>query len=192
MKKILFINTCVRKNSRTSKLARYILEKLDGEVTEVRPDLTGFDPLDEASLARRDKLLEAKDFSASEFAAAREFAKADIILIAAPYWDLTFPSLLKIYLENVTVCGVTFYYTENGVPKGLCRAKKLYYVTTSGGEIVHNFGFEYVDALAKEFYGIGETRFISAEGLDIIGADEGGILREAMKRFDAQNELEQN
>lgn len=190
MKKILFINACVRKESRTSKLARHILKRLGGEVTEVRLDLSGLLPLDRDSLARRDKLLEEKDFSASEFAAAREFANADIILIAAPYWDLTFPSLLKIYLENVTVCGVTFYYTESGVPKGLCRAKQLYYVTTSGGEIIHNFGFKYVDALAKEFYGIGETRFISAEGLDIVGADEGGILREAMECFDAQDELE--
>ncbi len=185
MKRILFVNACVRSGSRTNALARRLLERLDGEVTEVRPDREGLRPLDENSLKRRDELTAAGDISAPELKAARDFAGADIVVIAAPYWDLTFPALLKIYLENVTVCGVTFYYTEEGIPKGLCRAKKLYYVTTSGGPIIHNFGFEYVDALAREFYGIGETRFISAEGLDIWGADADGILDEATDKIEA-------
>lgn len=187
MKKILFVNTCVRKESRTNALARALIETLDGEVTEIRPDLNGLKPLCESSLNRRDALLAAGDITAAELDAARQFAAADIIVIAAPYWDLTFPALLKIYLENVTVCGVTFRYTDEGIPEGLCRAEKLYYVTTSGGPIIHNFGFEYVDALAREFYGIKETHFISAEGLDIIGADTEGILNEAIRRIKTQS-----
>ncbi len=183
MKKILYINTCVRKESRTNRLARRLLGQLGGEVTEVRPDLKGMKPLCEISLERRNELLGAGNLSALELDAAREFAAADIIVIAAPYWDLTFPALLKIYLENVTVCGVTFYYTEEGIPNGLCSAGRLYYVTTAGGPIIHNFGFEYVDTLAREFYGINDTRFISAEGLDIIGADAEGILEDAMRKL---------
>lgn len=180
MKNILFINTCVRNGSRTKRLADVLLEKLNGNVTEISPDTDGLKPLSRDSLERRDSLLKAGEFSASELNAARNFAGADIIVIAAPYWDLTFPSLLKIYLENVTVCGVTFRYAENGIPQGLCKAEKLYYVTTAGGPIIHNFGFEYVDALAKEFYGIKETYFISAEGLDIIGSDPEKILKDAI------------
>ncbi len=183
MDKILFINTCVRKDSRTNRLTRRLLDKLNGEITEIGPDLNGLKPLDESSLNRRDELTAAGKFSAPELAAAREFSQADIIVIAAPYWDLTFPSILKIYLENVTVCGVTFRYTDEGIPEGLCRAKKLYYVTTSGGPIIYNFGFEYVSALSMEFYGIEETRFISAEGLDIIGADPEKILSEAAEKI---------
>ncbi len=179
MKKILFVNTCVRKDSRTAALARRLLDRLDGEVSEVRPDLGGLRPLDESSLSRRDELLAAGELDAPELGCARDFANADTIVIAAPYWDLTFPALLKIYLENVTVCGVTFRYTDEGVPQGLCRADKLYYVTTSGGPITHNFGFEYVSALAGEFYGIKEKRFISAQGLDILGADTERLLAEA-------------
>ena len=182
MKKILFINTCVRKESRTYRLAQRLLEKLEGEITEIGPELNGLRPLSEDSLSRRDELTARGELSAPELCAAREFAAADVIVIAAPYWDLTFPALLKIYLENVTVCGVTFRYTPEGIPKGLCRAEKLYYVTTSGGPIVHNFGFTYVDTMAREFYGIKETRFISAEGLDILGADAESILAETMDR----------
>ena len=183
MKKILFINTCVRSESRTNTLARALIETLGGEVTEIRPDLNGLRPLCGDSLRRRDELLAAGDYSAVELSAAREFAGADVIVIAAPYWDLTFPALLKIYLENVTVYGVTFRYTDEGIPQGLCHADKLYYVTTSGGPIIHNFGFKYVDTMAREFYGINETRFICAEGLDIIGADTESILNEAIRKI---------
>ena len=48
---------------------------------------------------------------------------------------------------------------------------------------MHNFGFEYVDALVKGFYGIKDTVFISAEGLDIEGADVKKILEDAEKNI---------
>ena len=184
MKRILFVNTCVRSGSRTNVLARRLLERLDGEVMEIRPDREGLRPLDENSLKRRDELTAARDISAPELKAARDFAGADIVVIAAPYWDLTFPALLKIYLENVTVCGVTFRYTEEGIPLGLCRADRLYYVTTAGGPISYNFGFEYVSALAKGFYGIPDTRLVFAEGLDIVGCDTERVMREAEERIE--------
>lgn len=36
MKKILYINACVREKSRTDALARYLLSRLSGDVEEVR------------------------------------------------------------------------------------------------------------------------------------------------------------
>ncbi len=182
MDKILFINTCVRQESRTLRLAKHLLARLDGEITEVSPDKCR--PLDAEGLKRRDELLAKARLSAPEFEEAQRFARADIIVIAAPYWDLSFPAQLKIYTENITVCGITFVYTENGVPKGLCKAKKLYYVTSSGGPIVQNMGFEYISALASGFYGIKDIKFVSAEGLDIYGADVEGILEEAEQKAD--------
>lgn len=47
--------------------------------------------------------------------------------------DLSFPARLKIYLENIYVTGIVSKYDENGRPRGLCRAERLYYVTTAGG-----------------------------------------------------------
>ena len=35
MKNILFVNACVRPQSRTKLLAKYVLEKLDGEIQEL-------------------------------------------------------------------------------------------------------------------------------------------------------------
>ena len=62
----------------------------------------------------------------------------------------------------------------------MCKAKKLYYVTTAGGFIGQNdFGFAYVNALAQNFFGITEVHRYAAEGLDIFGADVDAILRKA-------------
>ena len=111
------------------------------------------------------------------FDLARQFAEADEIVIAAPFWDLSFPATLKQYFEQINVTGVTFYYTPEGIPNGLCRAKSLTYVTTAGGDFFpEEYGAGYVKALAQNFYGIPEFRLIKATGLDIIGADVDAII----------------
>ena len=113
------------------------------------------------------------------FRYARQFAQADEIVIAAPFWDLSFPAKLKIYLEQITVSGITFKYM-GGRPKGLCKAKKLTYVTTSGGPIFDDFGYTYVKALAQKFYGIEKSEAVRAMDLDVdmISADE--LMEKAM------------
>lgn len=179
MAKILFINGCAREKSRTLELAECVLSFLSGEREDVDLYKIKLSPLDEECLEVRAKSSADNDFSDDCFKLAKQFSKADTIVIAAPYWDLMFPAVVKLYFESVTVSGLTFVYGENGIPKGLCSAKKLIYVTTSGGPIIHNFGYEYVAALAKSFYGIKEVKFISAQGLDIKGSDADMIMQRA-------------
>ena len=106
-------------------------------------------------------------------------------MIAAPYWDLSFPAALKQYIEQITVSGITFTYSDEGTPVGLCKAEKLFYVTTSGGPMFsEEFGYGYIKSLAGTFYGITETKMFRAENLDIIGADIGGILAASKKDID--------
>lgn len=181
---ILFVNACVRNQSRTLRLAWRLLDRLEGEVVEVRLHEIAFPVADEAFLDKRDHLIATSDYGDPLFGLARQFAAADEIVIAAPYWDLSFPAALKQYFEQVNALGVTFAYTPEGFPKGLCKARKLYYVTTAGGEYVPGeFGFGYVKALAQGYYGIPEVEQIQAVGLDIAGADAGEILREAMDKL---------
>lgn len=175
----LFINGCVRPQSRTRELAQVVLAKLDGPVEEVCLATDGPAPMDYAALALRDKLLSEGDLDHPLLRFARQFAAADTIVVAAPYWDLLFPAAVRAYFEAVTVSGISFRYDDHGVPCGLCRAKKLIYVTTAGGPIFANMGFDYVAALCRGFYGIKEVTCIKAEGLDIIGADVEAILDEA-------------
>ncbi|MCR4672465.1 MAG: NAD(P)H-dependent oxidoreductase [Lachnospiraceae bacterium] len=177
----LFVNACVRRGSRTRRLAQALLSGLEGPVTEVKLEEIDFPVTDEAFLMRRDAFIEAADFSDPMFSLAKEFAAAERIVIAAPYWDLSFPAALKQYIEQINVLGITFTYTPEGVPKGLCRAGQLYYVTTAGGTYVpEEFGFGYIKALAKNFYGIPEVRLIQASGLDIYGADPEKILEKSI------------
>lgn len=179
----LLINACVRADSRTKRLTDCLLSRLGGAVTELRLADLNFEKTDEAFLRRRDALIAAERFDDPAFALARQFAAAERIVIAAPYWDLSFPAALKQYFEHINVLGITFRYTPEGTPLGLCRAKRLYYVTTAGGAFVpEEFGFGYVKALAQGFYGIGDVRLLQAAGLDIDGADPEAILARAMDR----------
>ena len=180
MDKILFINACVRPCSRTLELAETLLQRQKGDVQEIKLYETPLPALDLNGMEKRDQAAQKNDFSDPVFDAAKQFAAADIIVIAAPYWDLMFPAALKTYLENITVAGITFRYSEEGRPQSLCKAKTLHYVTTSGGFIGQNdFGFSYINALAQNFFGITEIRRYTAEGLDIFGTDVQKVMEKA-------------
>ena len=179
---VLFINACVRDASRTEKIARSLLEKIGENVEEVKLNEISFPKVDEAFLEKRDSLLAEGRKDAEMFALARQFAAADMIVIAAPYWDLSFPAALKQYIEQINVSGITFAYTDAGYPVGLCRAGKLYYVTSAGGNYIpEEFGFGYIKALAENFYGIRDVEQIRAAGLDLDGADPKQIIDQVIE-----------
>lgn len=183
--KLLFVNGCVRENSRTLELARHLLTLLTADLAGVG-DFAESSPLvveelelaqlplcghSRKSLEERDKLLQSRDFHHEMFDYAHQFASAEVIVVAAPYWDLSFPAMVKTYIENICVSGITFDY-EGAVPVGMCRAKKFYYVTTAGGPIFCDYGYSYWESLCKNFFGITETCCIKAEGLDMIAPDQ--------------------
>lgn len=177
---ILFINACVRKASRTRQLAEQLLTRLQQPYAEIRLHEMTFPVVNEDFLAQRDRLIAAGEFQSPVFDLARQFAEAETIVIAAPYWDLSFPAALKQYLEQINVVGITFRYTQEGVPVGLCRAGRLFFVTTAGGNYVpEEFGFGYIRALARNYYGIDHIRLIQATGLDLEGADTDALVSAA-------------
>ena len=178
---ILYINCCVRKESRTNRLAKAVLQKLGEEYTELKLYEENLRPLDAEALNKRTALVEQGDYSDRMFDYAKQFANADTIVIAAPYWDSSFPAPLKIYIENIYVTGILSEYDENGMPRGLCRANHLYYVTTAGGPYDPTYSYGYIESLCKTFIGIPNTHLIKAEMLDIIGNDAEDILNREIK-----------
>ena len=173
MSTILFVNACMRGNdSRTLSLCKeYFATKTSDVIEEVNLDKLALSPLSGSSAAYRMEKQAKKAWDDPIFTYAKQMVEADEIVIGAPYWDLSFPAALKTYLEHCCVCDITFHYTQEGRTEGLCKSKTLTYITTSGGFIGDkNFGYDYVCGLA-EMLSLGKPRFISAEGLDIIGMD---------------------
>lgn len=118
---------------------------------------------------------------------AYEFADVDKYVVAAPFWNLSVPSILKSYIDYVSVTGITFKYTENG-PVGLCQGKKAIHIVARGGGYSGGGGplnaFEMGDRYLRTifgFFGITDFTTIAAENLDVIGADIDGIVEKAIK-----------
>ncbi len=176
----LYINCCAREQSRTDKLARKVLEQLAGEITELKLYEQPIKPLDTDTLNKRTEHIEKGDYSDTIFDYAKQFASADTIVIAAPYWDLSFPAQLKAYIENIYVTGIVSKYDDDGMPHGLCRAERLIYVTTAGGPYDPTYSYGYIKSLAENFFGIPEVSMIKAEMLDIVGNDAEEILDKAI------------
>ena len=179
----LYINCCVREESRTDRLAQAVLQKLGGNFTELKLYEENLKPLDRETLNKRTALIKQGDYSDPMFDHAKQFASADTIVIAAPYWDLSFPSTLKIYIENIYVTGIVSAYDESGMPVGLCKSKELYYITTAGGPYDPTYSYGYIESLAKNYFGIPKTHLVKAEMLDIIGNDAEEILNQEVSRI---------
>jgi FMN-dependent NADH-azoreductase len=168
--KLLIVDCCIRENlSSTRKLYEAFLEKVDISSFEVeRLYLTreNLQPLTNDDINLRDKLLKEKNYEHDIFKYAKQFAEATEIIIAAPYWDLSFPSLLRVYFERVSVAGITFGY-EGTKSVGYCKAETIDYFSTCGGFVDgEHLGAEYVRKLAKMF-GIDVVREYIVEGLDV-------------------------
>lgn len=180
---VLFINCCVRKESRTLTITKELLKRFDN-VKEIKLFEIDFPKVNEEFIERRNNLINNGNFNDSMFDLAKEFSQAKEIVIAAPYWDFSFPASLKQYIEQINVIGITFKYNADGIPQGLCKANKLYYVTTSGGNYAPDeYGFGYIKELAQSFYGIKDVVKIEANGLDIDGANPELIINETIDKL---------
>lgn len=181
--KLLFVDACMRgEKSRTKRICESVIEEIKNKYPDIELETadiknTDIKPLNEAALEERDRLL--ADGDNGVFDMARQFVAADVIVVGAPYWDLSFPAALKIYIENVAVNTIAFRYTDRG-QEGLCKAKEAYYVTTCGGYMTGaDYGYSYIKGVFGLF-GIQNVKCISAEGLDIIGNDAEGIVSEVI------------
>ncbi len=97
-----------------------------------------------------------------------EIQQADVLMIAAPMYNFTIPSMLKAWVDHIARAGTTFKYTEQG-PVGLLGAKKVYVLATTGGiheEGVSDFVRPYLRT-ALGLLGLTDIEFISAAGLNM-------------------------
>lgn len=187
MKKILFVNSCVNRNSsRTLRLSKALIDLVmkkekGAQLTELILEDENIQPLNSITLEKRFSLIREEKFDDDMFKYANQLMEADFIIISAPYWDLGFPAMLKNYIESTSIAGLTYKYNETGRPVGECKAQMIYYVTTCGGYIRNlNFGYDTIKALSNLF-GINDSKCIAAEGLDIITNDVEAIMQKSIE-----------
>ncbi len=171
MEKILFINSCYNyEKSRTLYLANKLFEKFDidskFDFEEIRLKDLHLLPLSEERLKLRFDLANKHLFDMDMLTYSKKILSADIVVIAAPFYDFSYPSILKLFIENVSVPNLMYTYTKDGY-EGFARGRKFIYITTRGSELPdsEDFGYLNLDRMFKLF-GFKESQLISLGGTD--------------------------
>lgn len=173
--KLLIVDSCISQrgaDSRTRKLLNAYVEEFcrrhpEAETETVTPEtLLALKPFDPAMLNDRDALASVGAWEAPVFDLARQFRGADTVVVAAPFWDLSFPAALRTYIEYISANGLTYHYESDGC-HGDCRAHRLVYLT-SGGDVERedSVGVLYWRQLCAMF-GIARFDYVFAGGLDL-------------------------
>lgn len=173
--KLLMVDCCISQrgeDSRTRRLLRAYGEAFcrrhpDAETETVTPEkLLSLKPFDVQMLNERDALMSVQAWDAPVYDLARQFRAADAIVVAAPFWDLSFPAALRTYIEYISANGLTYHYEADGC-HGDCRAQQLVYLTTGGDvEREDSVGVVYWRQLCAMF-GIPKFDYVFGGGLDL-------------------------
>ena len=187
--KLLFIDGCVSQRgpaSRTRALAEAFLSAFQeshpgAEVETVTLEALDLKPFLPAALNQRDELASVGAFGAPVFDLARQFQAADKIVAAAPFWDMSFPAVMRTYIEYISANGLCYHYEAGGC-HGDCRADRLAYLTTSGDfERPESLGVLYWKQLSKMF-GVPRFDYVFAGGLDVDPAKAPELLEAACEQ----------
>ena len=123
-------------------------------------DKEGYNKLDEKDKKEVDRINELCD----------QFKSADIYVISAPMWSLSFPAPLKEYIDCIIQTGKTMTLNENKIKGTLDdKERKMIYVQSSGAPIPWilrgkiNQGVEYVEDIMK-FLGIKKFKELLIDG----------------------------
>ena len=134
-----------------------------------------FTPEDERSDVQRERL------AASDQAVAA-LEQADVIVLTAPVYNFSIPSVLKAWIDHICRAGLTFRYTANG-PKGLLADRPVYLVMASGG-VPFGSPMDFASGYLRQvfaFVGIEDARLIGAEG---VAADVETARQSALSALD--------
>ncbi|WP_029286702.1 FMN-dependent NADH-azoreductase [Pedobacter sp. R20-19] len=108
--------------------------------------------------------------------AIQEIMDADVLVIGAPMYNFSIPSVLKAWFDHIARAGITFKYGANG-PEGLVTGKKAYIAVSTGGIYSSGeaAGYDFVVPYIKAylgFIGITDVTVVRAEGFAIPGVQE--------------------
>lgn len=107
-----------------------------------------------------------KEASKHSDQALKDIQEADIIVIGVPFYNFTFPSTLKSWIDSIAIPGKTFSYAD-GTPKGLIHGKKLYLNFAVGGVYENGLieNMEYYLKTLFAFIGITDVEVFQSQGM---------------------------
>lgn len=173
MEKLLYIDACFRDEiSRTKRIATPIINELKNkyEVETFVLDKMNLEIVKKDLIKKRNN----KEIPEEVLTWAKKVANADRIVIAAPFWDMSFPAALKNFFELVSIFSITFDSNETTC-FGLCKTEKLLYITTRGMDIKTGDPLEqatpYLKALSW-LWGIKDVIVLAEQNFDYLPQEE--------------------
>ncbi len=169
MEKLVYIDACIRgEASRTKRIATPIVEKLKTKYDVYTITINDL-KLDIVQKELINKRLNG-DIPNYVLDWANSIKNADRIVISAPFWDMSIPSSLKVFIELCSILDVTFKSNDKTC-YGNCNSKKLLYITTRGMDISTrdrlDQGTSYFEALSF-LWGLGAVIVVSAQNMDYV------------------------
>lgn len=121
-------------------------------------------------------------------AVIREFLDADVVVIGAPMYNFSVPSVLKAWIDRIVVAGRTFTYDGEKFV-GLTTGKRVIVAVARGnfyGTGTDNAALEHVESYLSSLFGfIGvNAEFIVAEGLKISHEHSDAALARAQQEIE--------
>lgn len=182
MKKLVVIDSCMRAESRTKKILDAAVAELSKRYEVEIIDVNSIDlpPLNKATYVDQ---RENGNIPPLAVELARKVAACDRLVVAAPFWDMSFPAILKSFFENISLFDITF--TDDGTTcVGLCKCEKVLFITTRGMDIKTgdplDQGSPYLSALSF-LWGLGEVITVAATNMDYLSPEELTLRLEAAK-----------
>lgn len=119
-----------------------------------------------------------------------QFKEADVYVIAAPMWSLSFPAPLKEYIDCIVMDGKTISISKDKV-EGLLSDKPrgMAYIQSSGGEIpwilraVMNRGINYIEDIMK-LMGIKKFQELLVDGTGTTEEEKQEAIDKAIEKID--------
>ena len=172
MKKLLFIDACIRgEASRTRRIAKAVLEALEQnyEIETMELNALELDIVNKELTARRS----AGNHGEKVRTWAAKIRDADRIVIAAPFWDMSFPAALKVFLELCSILDITFKTGPTSC-YGNCKTEKMLYITTRGMNFPTGHPLEQATPYLKAIcwlWGIDELQVVAAHNMDYVSPE---------------------
>ncbi len=208
MKKILYITANSKSEEASSsrtigrRLVNAILEKVvDAQLEELDLYKEHIPQLKGCYFAGRSSLVAGEAKSKLSVAEQNEidqiiklcdqFVTADIYVLSSPMWSLSFPAIVKEYIDCIIQSGKTIEF-DNNKPHGLLddKSRVFIYVQSSGANIpwiirpALNKGLNYVDDIMK-FIGIATFEELLVDGTGTTEQERHEAIENATNKIDS-------